>query len=259
MIEETSMNRTMMYLALLLGTLGFAFSSQAHATTQCAYNFTSGKGNTFLHYCVTVNGNIVQLETPSGVSMIGVDGEGYGICNESPAVSYTDYGVSDTANWNSPVLLSKTGAQVKIARTTSDGHWTLTQTIKKIAKTATVTVVMDLTNNQSSDHKAYLVRFAEGTPAGEVAGDLATVSGTLAWEDSSLQGAYGLLLQNQGNSEFEFMQAYAQTVKTGPNSCAFAFNAAPGGNSFAGSLEIAYAGIVPAGQTKTVTLTYRGM
>ncbi len=30
----------------------------ARATTNCAYNFTTGSGNTYLNYCVTVNGNI---------------------------------------------------------------------------------------------------------------------------------------------------------------------------------------------------------
>jgi len=34
------------------------------ATSACSYNFTSGTNNTFLKYCVTVNGNVPQLMTP---------------------------------------------------------------------------------------------------------------------------------------------------------------------------------------------------
>jgi hypothetical protein len=94
----------------------------ARATTSCVYNFTTGSGNTFLNYCVTVNGNIPQIEAPAGEQLMGPDGEGYGICNESPAQNYTDYGVSDTGNWHTATLLSHTSNSVKIARTTSDGH-----------------------------------------------------------------------------------------------------------------------------------------
>ena len=32
----------------------------------CAFTFTSGHDETFFKYCVTANGNIVQLETPRG-------------------------------------------------------------------------------------------------------------------------------------------------------------------------------------------------
>ncbi len=33
---------------------------------QCAFTFSSGHDESFLKYCVTVNGNIIQLETPHG-------------------------------------------------------------------------------------------------------------------------------------------------------------------------------------------------
>ena len=138
----------------------------ARATTSCAYSFSSGSGNTFLNYCVTVNGNIPLIKTPSGVQLMGPDGEGYGVCNESPAQNYTDYGVSDTGNWRPAILLShNTSGSVQIARTTSDGQWTLTQTIA-LTHTPSITVIMALKNNQSVQKVAYLVRFADPLPPG---------------------------------------------------------------------------------------------
>jgi hypothetical protein len=88
----------------------------ARADNTCAHQFTSGLGNTLLNYCVTANGNIPQIETPSSIQLIGPKSEGYGICNESPAQNYTDYGVSDTGNWNPSVLVSHSSGAVKIAR-----------------------------------------------------------------------------------------------------------------------------------------------
>jgi hypothetical protein len=240
------------FLALCLMLTCLAMPLHA-ATTTCAYNFTAGNGSSYLKYCVTVNGNIPQIETPSGVQLIvqgtGYGGEGYGVCNESPAQNYTDYGNSDTGNWNPSVLLSHTSTSVQIARTTTDGHWTLTQTIS-ITHTPSITVRMALTNNQSVQKVAYLVRYAEEYGQYWLAGP----TGAVGW---SYQG---LLLQNVGTPPFGFWQGYVQTVKDGPNACAFAYNGTDIlTNSIYGSIEVAYVGPVPAGGTKTVTLTYRGL
>jgi hypothetical protein len=203
---------------------------------------------------------------------MGADGEGYGICNESPAQNYTDFGTSDTGNWNPAVLVSKTASSVTIQRTTSDGNWALTQTITKVPKTSSITVVMALKNNQSSDHVAYLVCYADAQPAtGLSAGIvyLATLNGALAWPEAltGFEYAYlpGLQLENVGNPQFGFWQGLVQTIETGPNACAFAFNGSAGGAyAYAwgydrGSIEVAYVGNVPAGGTRTVRLTYRGL
>ena len=124
----------------------------SHATTTCLYKFNTGSGNTYLGYCLTENGNILNIQTPSGQNMLGANGEGYGICNESPAQNYTDYGVSDTGNWGNAVVLSHSSTSVKIARTTADGHWTLTQTITMVPTTSSINVVMALKNNQLALH-----------------------------------------------------------------------------------------------------------
>lgn len=240
-----------------------AQTTTAPQTTNCAFTFKTGANNAFLQYCVTPNGNITQIETPFGHQQMGPGGEGYGICNESPAQNYNDYAVSDTGNWGTATVLSKTAAAIKIARTTSDGHWTLTQTITKVTKTSSITIVMALTNNQAVDKVAYLLRYADANADG-VSDNLlgATVNGAFAWSlNTADQGTplYGVQLQNVGTPPFGFWQAYAKVINSGPNACAFAANDSGGVQEGEGSLVLAYAGLVPAGQTKTVTLTYRGL
>jgi hypothetical protein len=240
----------------------------ARADNTCAHQFTSGLGNTLLNYCVTANGNIPQIETPSSIQLIGPKSEGYGICNESPAQNYTDYGVSDTGNWNPSVLVSHSSGAVKIARTTSDGNWILTQTITKNSRVPAITVVMALTNNQATDHVAYLVRFADAQPPsgyGTSVYFVAGLNGAVAQSYSPpAPTPYGLVLQNAISPPFGYWRGIVQNINTGPNACAFAYNsytffqADPNYNQF-GSIEVAYVGTVKAGMTNTVTLTYRGL
>jgi hypothetical protein len=247
----------------------------AHAaTTTCSYDFVTGNGNTYLGYCVTVNGNILEIQTPFGQNMLGSNGEGYGICDQNAPTNYTDYAVSDTGNWGSAVVLSQSASSVKIARTTADGHWTLTQTITKVPKTSSITVVMALKNNQSVSDVAYLLRFADAEPPASFAdywlGGLNSAVVRTLQDDPN----HGLQLSNVNDPPFSFWQGYAQSVNTGPNACAFAFNegffSATSG-SFSndwsnqgpfigrpGSIEMAYVGAMAAGQTKTVSLSYRG-
>jgi hypothetical protein len=40
------------------------------ATESCSYKFTSGSGATYMNYCITVNGNFVNFQSPAGVEML---------------------------------------------------------------------------------------------------------------------------------------------------------------------------------------------
>ncbi len=249
----------------------------AHATTVCSYAFTTGSGNASLGYCVTANGNILQIQTPFGQSMLGANGEGYGICDQNVGpTNYTDYGVSDTGNWGSATVLSHSSTSVKIARTTADGHWTLTQTISKVPTTYSIKVVMAIKNNQTISDVAYLVRFADAEPpftSGVLNGDVwyGSLNSALA-RTYQLDPNYGLQLSNVGVPQFSYWQGFAQQVTTGPNACAFAFNEGTGQGRFnawssdpqegrvqPGSIEMVYADTIGAGLTKTVTLSYHGL
>src|SRR5215470_18153184 len=99
------MIRTSVFLTICFLLLACAVPVHA-ATKNCTYNFQSGTGNTFLHFCVTVNGNIPVITTPDGDPQLASDGEGYGLCATRTATRYEDYGVSDTGNWKAPTLLS---------------------------------------------------------------------------------------------------------------------------------------------------------
>jgi hypothetical protein len=254
--------------ALLLACGAIMLMAQpAAATTNCSWDFTIGSGNTYLGYCVTVNGNILQIQTPFGQNMLGPNGEGYGICDQNAPQNYTDYGVSDTGNWQSAVVLSHSSSSVKIARTTADGNWTLTQTITKVPATSSIKVVMALKNNQLVSDVAYLVRFADAAPpisAGYFAFWAGGVNSALA-RTAQPDPNYGLQLSLAGpvSTQFSYWQGFAQSVTTGPNACAFAFNEL-GLNyreygSNVSSIEMAFVGTIGAGQTKTVTLSYRGL
>ena len=261
------MTRTSVFLTICLLAICCAIQvQQASATTTCAYNFSTGSNNpnAYLTYCVTANGNIQQIETPFGHSQSGYGGEGYGICNESPAQNYTDYATGDTGNWNAATVVRSSATSVKIARTTSDGNWTLTQTITVVPLSASspqsINVVMALKNNQSVAKVAYLVRYADVYADG-VAFDLfgATLNNTFAWSYGNTQPFFGLQLQNVGTPQFGYWQAFAQNVYSGPNACAFAFNDSGGSYQGYGSLVMAYVTSVPAHGTKTATMTYRGL
>ena len=103
---------------------------------------------------------------------------------------------------------------------------------------------------KATAHVAYLVRYAEAFGLYW----LASLNGAVAWYYQDL------LLQNVGTPPFGFWQGYVQTVSNGPTACAFAYNGqAILTNSVDGSIEVAYVGSVPAGGTKTITLTYRDM
>jgi hypothetical protein len=229
----------------------------------CSYTFTSGSNNTYLGYCVTLNGNILEIQTPFGQNMLGPNGEGYGICNESPIQNYDDYGVSDSGNWGNAVVLSHDSKSVKIARTTADGNWTLTQTITLVPSAVSIKVVMALKNNQAAENVAYLVRFAGAQPPAITSNFWAGGLNSAYTRTVQTDPNYGLQLSNVGIPQFSYWQGFAQNVGTGPNACAFAsnesfenfFSSELGGQ---GSIEMVYAGAVAASQTKTVTLTYHG-
>jgi hypothetical protein len=233
------------------------------ATTLCSFGFSSGANNTSLLYCVTANGNIPSIVTPAGHQMISpFTGEGYGICNESPAQAYYDYGYTDSGNWNAPILLSSSATSVKIARTTSDGVWTLTQTITQSAGTASIKVAMTLKNNSAEARVAYLVRYAD-VDVDTLFNNIfdGTQNSAFGWLSiGSGIHPFGLLLQNVGTSPFPAYNGFAQNTYLGPNPCNFAANWTGGvAINIDGSLVMVYVGSVPAHASKTFNMSYKGL
>jgi len=229
----------------------------------CPHLFTAGNNSTFLQYCVSDNGNISSIQTPFGHFHSGAKGEGYGLCQESPIVEYHDYGVSDSGNWQSPQILSLTKSVIKISRTTSDGRWTLVQTISKVAANSSIKVVMALTNNIPSDQVAYLLRFAD-LDANQMtySSSGASAESVWAWDSTPDSAHYGLQLQTTAKSPFWYQQGFARRIPDGPNACDFAADSSRYGwveASTNSSIAYVYVGPVPSLQTLTVTLSYHAL
>ena len=236
----------------------------AAATSNCNWTFTSLQtaANKYLQFCVTVNGNITEFQSPSGIEHIRVGGftEGYGICDGTTgAVPYYDYADSgDSGNWLAPVTLSITATSVKIARTTSDGVWTLTQTITLNKATASAYVTMALKNNTAVTRLATIVRFADVDAGGVLNNNLdGTLDSAWGYDPIGSSAPYaGLMLQVNGPNTFNH-QGWAINTSTGPNPCA------PNAN-FVGTLTNVDGGIVSwnlfpsiaKNATKTVKLKY---
>ena len=270
------MIRSIVNLTVCFALISWALMSQAQRvpqqagpeSTTCLYNFNSGTNNTFLNFCVTATGNIMEIETPKGheqlIANFGTDG--YGICNESPATVYFDYGIidGDSGNWGSPTLLNQTATSVKIARTTSDGIWTLTQTITLVPATPAIKIAMALKNNTAAPRKAYLIRWADINADFSGSNDFSATRNTAAgWTASipfSSTFGFGLQLQNSGNSQFGFVDGFSRTTFHGPNPCNFAADSS--GTPLVnvdGSIALAYVEAIGANKSKTATMLYRGM
>jgi hypothetical protein len=265
-------------LALVACTLA-AYSQQSKSpqdqglvpdTANCAFTFAEGANNTYFRFCVTTTGNIPEVETPQGHLQMSSDRhEGYGLCNETPVVAYYDYGqYGDSGNWGAASVVSQTAKSVKIARTTSDGVWTLTQTFTLIPSPPSVKVVMALKNNTTVPRVAYLLRHADIDADWNNTGvDLnnlsATTDSAFAWNASIPFGAnsgFGLALENVGQPQFGYLQGFARTTYQPPNPCNFAGDSSGTVlTNFDGSVALAYVDTIGAGKTKTATVIYRGM
>src|SRR5262249_8234925 len=107
---------------------------------------------------------ITQFESPSGNEYISLApaGEGYGLCNFDTSTQYFDYaGYGDSGNWQASTTVSSTITSVKIARTTTDGIFTLTQTIALNKGNSSAQVTMAIKNNTATPRHIGLLRFAD--------------------------------------------------------------------------------------------------
>lgn len=146
--------KTLLLSAFLMVT------ASCFGSTDCQSTFTA-HNQSQITWCVTANGNVVQLEGPPTWTQIqGV--EGYGICVYQ-GNSYWDLGAyGDSGNWKPSVITQPKGPNtlpLTISRATSDNQFTLTQTFKWVASGKTVAVTMTILGPAVT-----LVRFAEVVP-----------------------------------------------------------------------------------------------
>lgn len=187
------------------------------ATTTCTYQFSGGTGNKFVKYCVTVNGNIVSFQSPSGNEYLATApiGEGYSICDNDASVQYYDYaGYGDSGNWKPSTKVSQSATSVKIARTTSDGKYTLTQTIALNAGNSLAQVTMALKNNDTTSHHLGLIRYADVDANGSTSNSFDYTFRTAFGYSGDFDG-YGLqLIYVSGNA---LNGGFSQDIPGGPS------------------------------------------
>ena len=238
----------------------------------CAFTFTSSAGDTFLKYCVTANGNVTVFQTPEGHEQIAVGqiGEGYGICDfgNLKGVQYFDYAEGgDSGNWGPATVLSQNAKSVKIVRKTSDGIWTLTQTFTQVAGTApSVKIGMTLENNSNVAREVNLLRYADADPDGNELSDFAaTANSAFAFNDWDLnfpRSNFGLMLQGAPFTPDPRSGpvGFVQLVQEGPSPCN-PFNDTQNEPLIhaVASIGMLYDIVVPAGRSKTVTVSYKGL
>lgn len=239
------------------------------ATDDCSYTFTSGTGDAYLQFCVTVNGNIAEFQSPEGVEQIrqGSVGEGYGVCDESTQTSYEDFAEIASSNWNAPVLVSQTATMVKIERTTTDNLFILTQIITMVPGTPPYArVEMQLKNNSSGGKQAILVRWADSDPDNATADGYSqnldsTNDSAFAWisyDSGSGNDPYGLMIQNAGNPSVTntLRAGFAYPSAMPPNPCSVGIISGSPVLDTDGSIAYAYDLEMREDQTVTVFNRY---
>lgn len=229
-----------------------------NASSTCSYTFTTGSGPKYLQSCVTVNGNLTEFQNPQYYEHIrvGLNGEGYGICDITAGYvgyfDYADYG--DSANWQAPVTLSSTATSVKIQRTTGDGNWTLTQTLTQSATNSNVKITMVLKNNTSVTRDAYLVRWVDTDAAGWFNNDFGSTYTSVFGYVTNL---YGLALQALPPLS-SFWTSEASNGYPDPCNWGTAAVATPVNGDYGMFLGYIPFGI-KKGASKTITMIYKGM
>jgi hypothetical protein len=246
---------------------GQAITASSLATPFCSYFFsTGGPNDAALDYCATVNGNITSIYTPSLQQNVAVEqAEGYGLCDQTTGIIYNDFGGMGDAgsgSWGPSTLVSQTANFVKIVRTTTDGAWTLTQVITKVAGDSPhIQIAMALKNNSGVDKYANLIRYVDVDINGVTGNSFdATTEGATAWNSTTVSPTFnqatGLVLENIG-SPGGLHTAFTQQVYWAPSPC----------DPFArlgflfigdGSLGLFYRPFVTAHSSVTATMMYRG-
>ena len=240
----------------------------------CTYQFTSGGTGTkkYLQYCISANGNVVEFQSPAGSEQIGMSligltnqpAEGYAICDLTLGglgVSYMDYyayAAQYGGLFQTSVLLNLTATTVKIARTTYDGIWTLTQTFTQNSADASFTVVMAVKNNSAVARSIWLTRVTDINANNNHLNIMDGTTDTVFGYDVSEHG-HGLQISLAAANPYPH-EGFATVPATILDPACFVgdhyFRLLDGGDGVANLLHVL---TVPARGSKSVALKFRGM
>jgi len=194
--------------------------------TTCLFSFSSGTGRSLTTYCVTQNGNIAEFSAAGTefISSPGTATEGFGMCDNTvlgSPVDYFDYASSDSGNWN-PAIALLTGTTVVVTRTTTDGHWQLTQTIADMKASTqaygSARITMALKNLSTTERFLVGFRYAQVLPAPFPFADFDTTPTTALAMTPSAQGpglsSTGSFITNP--SDVTFSRVFQTTTPPDP-------------------------------------------
>jgi len=164
-----------------------AFGAQSQAQTleaaaaqpACGYQFGSGD----FVWCVTANGNIVQLTAPRDFEHIAVGNvnEGYALCTPDGG-PYFDTGAA-SAGWADAIVVVDPAEEdgLSITRTTLDGRFTLEQQIIGRKGSRAITIRATVTNNGGAVDNVRLLRTADVDVDNTRGNDIFDRSADSAW------------------------------------------------------------------------------
>jgi hypothetical protein len=124
--------------------------------TTCQATFTSGSGNSFLRWCVTINGNLINFESPAGLDHIA-NIEGYALCTPF-SDAFDAAAVGEAGFAGNGIILAQNASSITIQRDTADRRLRLLQTFTRDTNENDVTITVTVTNR--SDEEIFAPRFS---------------------------------------------------------------------------------------------------
>ena len=199
------------------------------ATTTCAKTYSSGTGDAKFTFCITVNGNIVQLSR-AGFEMIRVGqvGEGYGICDFTSGAHYFDYAYTDSGNLLGSTLTFPNATTAVSSRISSDGIWQFTSTITNVPATpqavGRVTLKTVVKNLTGISRNIFFLRWADVDADGSTGNndfdwDINSATAMFAPKTASDFGHGLALFNNTFNLPTGFHNNYSLNTFNGPDPC----------------------------------------
>jgi hypothetical protein len=199
-------------------------AKDASSTTACSFPYSSGLDINATAYCLSVNGNIVQFSRPTGFEYINLGNidEGYGICDVASGKAYYDYAWTDSANWGPTTVTFPSTSSAKFVRSTSDGMFTLTQTLKQVNANAagpgSLKVTMAIKNRTAIARSIQVIRQANVDAGGTTSNNF----------DQSQDAAFGNLNFFYGlsltNASLALHGALTWSTPFGPDPCNWGVN-----------------------------------
>jgi hypothetical protein len=207
-----------------------------------------------MRWCVTINGNLKNFESPAGVDHIR-DIEGYALCS-LVGTAFDGGSAGDGGFAGNGIVLAQSSSSITIQRDTADGRLRLVQKFTRDTSENDVTITATVTNRTGAEINAIqLSRYADF--------DIDTTSDADVFEDS-LDGVWASEMHGVTLSATSFNQGLSNkgvepfsTLITTFAGCDPDLVATPAVGMDATARVTYFIGTINGGQSKTVKFVYR--